>query len=639
LSTFENQVFRCRLKKSREILKQFWNFDSFRPMQEEIVDHVIYGHDAVVLLPTGGGKSICFQIPGIAREGITIVVSPLIALMQDQVKNLQNKQIRARYIISGMSYRDIDIVLDNARFGAIDFLYTSPERLKSELFIERFKNMTVGLIVVDEAHCISEWGHDFRPAYKEISALRKYHPEVPIIALTATATKKVQEDIIAGLQLRKPQVFEGSFLRPNLSYETYAVANKLTKIISFCENSQGKSGIIYCQTRKNVKHVARTLHALKQSVGIYHGGMNGDDRKIMLDSWLQGKTKIMVATNAFGMGIDKPDVHFVLHYDFPSNLEAYFQEAGRAGRDGNEAKAIVFWERIDLDTLKSQIERKFPPIEKVKLTYRALCNYLKIAIGSGNGETYPFDIKLLTQKFQLNNSETYHALKILELNGDLVFSENTFNPTRLRIAIGNKELYNFQIKQDKLSSLITLLTRSYPGIFDYFLEINELEVSKRLKITKDLLRKQLKSLEQYGVIDITWQTTLPQVTLQHERFPDDYLKISPEIYLNRKNHATTRLNAAINYLIKPICRQIQLFAYFGQQGDKCGTCDICLIEEQTLYSFAELISILKRLLHTPMSFSQIVKSVECKEQFVSSAIQHLMLEEIVVEKNQLFSLK
>ena len=432
------------MEKSREILKKYWGFDTFRPFQEDIIDSVIYGHDTLALLPTGGGKSICFQIPGLAREGLTLVITPLIALMQDQVSNLQKKGIRAKEITSGMSYREIDISLDNARFGGLDFLYTSPERIKSKIFIERFKLMNIGLIVVDEAHCISEWGHDFRPSYLEIKALRDLQPLVPIVALTATATKEVQKDIIQQLNLKNIKVFESSFLRPNLTYKIEETENKTKAILDFCQRNNNITGIIYCQTRKSVKEIARLLHASNLKVGIYHGGMNNEDRKLMLNAWLIDEIRIIVATNAFGMGIDKPNVRYVLHYEFPNNLEAYFQEAGRAGRDELPAETIAFWENKDIIQLQERIDNQFPPIENIKTTYRALCNYLKIAIGSGLNETYHFDMIDFTKKFQLPTNVAYQSLKLLEINGDLVFSEGIFHPTKIRIAIGNKELYSFQ---------------------------------------------------------------------------------------------------------------------------------------------------------------------------------------------------
>ncbi len=626
------------MEKSREILKRYWGFDNFRPLQEEIIDNAIYGHDTLALLPTGGGKSICFQIPGLAREGLTLVISPLIALMQDQVKSLTSKGIRAKEITSGMSYREIDITLDNARFGGLDFLYTSPERLKSKLFIERCKGMNLALIVVDEAHCISEWGHDFRPSYRDIAELREIHPSVPMIALTATATKHVQKDICEQLKLKNPKLIEASFLRPNLSYNAQKVENKTKHILDYCSVHQGKTGIIYCQTRKSVKDIARLLHALKLSVGIYHGGMNREDRKLMLDSWMEGKIQIMVATNAFGMGIDKPNVRYVLHYEFPNNLEAYFQEAGRAGRDGEEAETIVFWEENDIKNLTEQTVRQFPPIETVRTTYRALCNHLKIAIGSGLDETYPFEIKQLTDKFLLNSSDTYHSLKILELNDDLVFTESVFHPTKVRIAIGNTELYSFQIKHEKLSPLITLLSRSYPGIFEQYFEINETEFSKRLKVSVNEINNQLKQMEMYGIIDISWQSSLPTVTFLHERMPDDYLRISAEAYQTRKDLAFKRLESAITYLEGKECRVGMILRYFGQETLKCGKCDVCRATNSNPYSLRELSKMILDALSTPQSYQELLSSLQINSRNLDEAIHYLMLEEKILLENNQFKL-
>ncbi len=615
------------MDKSREIVKKYWGFDRFRPMQEEIVDAVIYGHDTLALLPTGGGKSLCFQVPGIAREGITLVISPLIALMQDQVANLQLKGIRAKSIISGMSHREMDITLDNARFGGLDFLYTSPERIQSKLFMERFKGMNVGLIVVDEAHCISEWGHDFRPAFKEIYKLREIHPDVPIIALTATATDKVRADILNQLQLKSPKTFEASFERSNLSYETQESENKLVAIVNYCKSHDDLCGIVYCQTRKSVKDVARILQANRISVGVYHGGMTKEDRERMLKDWLTDKIKVMVSTNAFGMGIDKPDVRFVLHYEFPPTLEAYFQEAGRAGRDGKESRAIVFWEKQDLTTLQERIKQQFPEISTIKTTYRAVCNFLKIAIGSGKDESYPFEIAKLCSAFQLNPLQAYNSLKILEMNNDLVFSEGVFHPTKVKYAIGNKELYNFQIQHSKFLGLTTLLSRSYAGIFEQYFEIHEKEFCTRLAINTMELENQLKQLEKYGVLDISWKSSLPTVTLTHERLPDDYLSISADVYTYRKQNAEQKLEKALQFIELPICRSVQLLKYFGQESEPCGKCDVCKNNSKTTYRTKELKEILLPFLQNMQTIEDCIEKTNASSEQIKNTLKELILEE------------
>jgi ATP-dependent DNA helicase RecQ len=550
-------------------------------MQEEIVDDAINGNDVLALLPTGGGKSICFQVPGIAREGITIVISPLIALMQDQVQNLEKIGIRAKAITSGMSYREIDIILDNARFGGLDFLYTSPERIQSKLFIERFKLMNVGLIVVDEAHCISEWGHDFRPSFQQIHRLREFHPSTPILALTATATEIVREDIIEQLKLKKTRIHEASFKRENLAYQVLKTSNKLERILAYCREHDDV-GIIYCQTRKRVKSLAKVLIANRINCGIYHGGLNSSERSDMLQRWLKEEIKIMVATNAFGMGIDKPNVRYVLHYEIPPSLEAYFQEAGRGGRDGKESVAIAFVEKNDIKNLEDSISEKYPQKEKIKDTYRAICNYLKIAIGSGKDETYPIDLKSFCKQYQLDYTETYHSLKMLELNENLVFSESVFQPTKVLFLVDNVQLYNFQIQHEKYYQLTSLLTRSYSGIFDSFQNIHENEIAKRLTISLSELEENLKELEKYGIIEVTWRNSLPTVTFVQERIPDDYFSLNPTIYLERRQNAVDKLNKIIDFVNLNQCRAQQVISYFGQQSESCGKCDVCLKQNQEI---------------------------------------------------------
>lgn len=618
------------MKKSQEILKKYWGYDKFRPLQESIIDDVIYGHDTLAILPTGGGKSICFQIPGIAREGITLVISPLISLMQDQVKNLNSKGIKAREITSGMNYREIDITLDNAVFNGVDFLYTSPERLKTKLFIERFKRMNVGLIVVDEAHCISEWGHDFRPTYKDIYSLREIKPEVPIIALTATATKKIKQDILSELKLKSPKTHIGNFDRPNLKFIIKKTNSKLQDTTQYCLNNQNKSGVIYCQTRKSVKELAKHLTANNLKIGIYHGGMTNKDRKRVLEAWMSNKIEIMVATNAFGMGIDKPDVRFVLHFEVPSNIESFYQEAGRAGRDLLDSECITYWEEKDIKGLETKLKKQFPDISIVKTTYRAVCNYLKIAINSGKDETYHFDLIDFSKKFNLSINDVFYSLKQLEINHDISFSESVFHPTKVKIAIGNTELYSFKIKNESYLPLLTYLVRSYPGIFNQYFEINESLLADKLKLSNETIKKQLIQLEKLGIIDINWSSSLPTLTFLHERYPDDYLSFNLENYESRKNYEFDRLNLMINLLTINTCRNTQILNYFNQPVDKsCGNCDVCQTNDSIL-STKEIEKLIISLIPIEGTDLYTLSSqINCNKNQIKECLQNLILKEIL----------
>ncbi|PWL29585.1 MAG: RecQ family ATP-dependent DNA helicase [Fluviicola sp. XM-24bin1] len=612
------------MEKSREILQKIWGYPSFRPLQEEIVDSVIYGHDTLAILPTGGGKSICFQVPGLALDGITLVISPLIALMQDQVNQLEQRGIRAALISSGLSYREIDIALDNARFGTTKFLYTSPERLKSDLFIERFKRMNVGLIVVDEAHCISEWGHDFRPSYRDIAGIREYHPNTPIIAVTASATDQVKTDIVSQLGLKQPKEFAGSLERKNVMYSLHNAENKMQRVLEHCQKHPNETGIVYCQTRRSVKEVVTQLRAYKIPAGIYHGGMSSEDRSYMLDEWMQDRLKIMVATNAFGMGIDKPDVRFVLHYELPNNLEAYYQEAGRAGRDGQPSQAIGYWNDKDLDWMKERLEAQYPTKERIKTIYNAICNYLQVAIGSGKDETYPFNLPAFSNTFEISASETYYALRILQLNETIGFTESSFFPTRLRILVGNKALYTFQVAHDSLAPLITLLTRSYPGIFDRFTTLHEGKLAKRLNISENQLRKHLERLEQYGVIDVQFQSNLPKITFLQERIADTQLTLTPSVYVQRKEREESKLQALIDFVQSDECRSKLISVYFGGEPRGCGICDNCLRQEFDSKSLHEII-----LAKLPNSFAQLEQEIPASRDLLQNAIRAMMHDEII----------
>ena len=611
-----------------EILKKYWGHDSFRPFQKEIINDSINGKDVLALLPTGGGKSICFQIPGISRGGLTIVVSPLISLMQEQSDNLNKRGVKSKAITSGIPYRELDLILDNARFGGIDFLYTSPERIQSNLFIERFKSMPVQLIVVDEAHCISEWGHDFRPSFLNIKKLREIKKEVPIIALTATATEKVKEDIINQLQLNNVHIHEAPFKRDNLSYEVYKVENKLRYIIEYVKNHNHQCGIIYCQTRKDVKQIAKYLFGSNVKCQIYHGGMDKISRQDSLNNWLVKENSVMVATNAFGMGIDKPNVRYVLHYDFPQSLEAFFQEAGRAGRDGLLARAISFIEKDDFDKMTAKVHNQFPEIETIKLTYRALCNFLKIAIGSGKNESYSLDIVSLSNTFNLDILKIYNSLKVLEKNGNIHFSEQGNKRTSVKWIINNHDLYNFQLKHDSFVPMIRSLLKQTNSSYNEHTKLNEVKILKELKISQEQLISQIKKLEKYGLIEVYWQTKFPIITFLEERMPDDYLSIKPEAYDERKQKAIDKLEATLQFLNCNECRSKFIIRYFGQTSSKCNKCDICCKEKNENYEQAVL-SILK----DPLNFWSIQEKLKIEEFLLIEILDKLLADEKILLNN------
>lgn len=577
---------------TKEILKTYWGFDTFRASQENIINDVISGKDVFALLPTGGGKSLCYQLPGIIREGLTVVISPLISLMQDQVKQLNDKGINATSIYSGMSYREIDNTLDNVRFGNYDFLYVSPERIQTRIFVERFKLMNIALIVVDEAHCISQWGHDFRPAYKQIYKLRELKPTVPIAAFTATATKSTKRDVIKQLGLKNHVLHEASFLRENIAYRIFQSEAKNSRLLEFCCSLKNSVGIVYCQTRRSVKTISQLLKTEGISCLSYHGGMKNDDRKKSMDLWMNESVKIMVATNAFGMGIDKANVRFVIHYEMSESIEAYFQEAGRAGRDQKKAIALAFVDPKESEKLHNKIELKFPPVETVKNVYKSLCYSLRIAFGSGKDEVYPLNLNTLCKTYQLELLPTYNSLKLLELNGMISLSEGVFNPSKVKILVEMPTLYNFEIQHDSLKNLSQYLIRKHPGIFELYKKIDLNHISSLLKESIKTVEGKLKELHKMGIIDFVAASSLPTLSFMRERPPNDDFLLLPEIYSQKKANYKRQLQAMESLITQQDCNSKFILEYFDQVTTNCGHCNHCTREatqtKNTLKTILEL---------------------------------------------------
>jgi ATP-dependent DNA helicase RecQ len=568
--------------------------------------------------------------------GLTLVISPLIALMQDQVDNLKRRGIRAEALTTGMSYKQIDRILDNARFGGLDFLYVSPERVQSSLFKERFKHMSLSLIAVDEAHCISEWGHDFRPSYRQLNGLRATKPGVPLIALTATATDRVAGDIQQQLDLKDPFLYRGSIERSNLITNVIYAENKIDKVIQFCKNNERLSGIVYCQTRKMVKYLFQLFHSEGLSSGMYHGGMSAEERSQSLQRWLKGDCLIMVATNAFGMGIDKPDVRFVLHVEVPAQLEAYLQEAGRAGRDGKEAFATAFWNNTDVQLMQKRTEDQFPDKKIVSHVFQALCDFLRVAYSSGQFETYGLDFSTFCKSRNLDQTEAYHALKLLEMNGNISFSEGIYRPTRVLFRADHASLYRFQIAHPALEGLTQFLLRSYPGIHEHPQRIHESEMAKRFKCSEDQIKKQLEQLQNYELIDIEWGSDHPQVTFLLPRPAGTVVALNPEIYSHRKELANIRLNAMLEFLTTETCRMLVAQRYFGQVEKECCNCDRCL--EKMKGDESGAVDILYHL-QNPTSLDALAEQLGIEAQELRVKLRSMLLEEKIEAKDGMFFIR
>jgi ATP-dependent DNA helicase RecQ len=570
-----------------EILNQYWGFNTFRPLQEDIIDAVLNGQDTLALLPTGGGKSLCFQLPALLKEGICIVVSPLIALMKDQVENLKAKGIDAVAIYAGMGKREIDILLDNCIYGKIKFLYLSPERLLSPIVKERLSYMNVNLFAIDEAHCISQWGYDFRPPYLLLKDLREIHPKVPMIALTATATQFVRKDIMEKLEMSQPQVFVKSFARKNLSYVVMDLEDKYGKLLDILKNVPG-SGLIYVRNRRETTEVALFLKRQGIAADFYHAGIEKKERSSKQEAWKSNEIRVMVATNAFGMGIDKPDVRFVVHLDLPESLEAYYQEAGRGGRDERKAFAVLLANRSDQLALKSKYTDSFPSIDEIKKTYHYLGSYYQLAYGAGEGLSFPFDLADFCKRFKLGVIKTIGALKFLEHDGYLTLSENIFLQSRLMFIQSHEDVYRFQIENSGYDPLIKTVLRAYGGSFDQYVKIDENDVAGKLRISWQTVITMLKKLEEQEIISYLPQTDKPQLQFIRPRVDQLHMDIDVQYISLRKKLQEDQIAAVLAYASTPVCRSIQLLQYFDEPfAEKCGLCDVCVAEKRKL-DLAEL---------------------------------------------------
>lgn len=568
----------------RHILKKYWNYDSFRPLQEEIILSVLSKKDTLALLPTGGGKSLCFQVPGLQLGGTTLVISPLVALMNDQVQNLKKRKISAIAISSAMSFKEIDIALNNAALGHVQFLYVSPERLQSRDFMEKLAHLPITLIAVDEAHCISQWGYDFRPSYLKIAELRTYFSAAKIIALTASATKPVIEDIQKQLQFKEQEVFRQSFARSNLRYVVQLEENKTARLLKLISNLGG-SGIVYVRNRKKTEDLAKFLKQQKISAQAYHAGLKYEDRQSIQQSWIENKIQVICATNAFGMGIDKPDVRFVVHLDLPESLEAYFQEAGRAGRDGKIAYSTIFYTQADQNRLIENFQKSFPEPEYIKQSYQAICNYFQIAIGSGQGLSVEFDIEKICASYNLLPVLVYNSIKFLEKENYIAFLDAGFEPSKVMLLANKETLYDYQIKFSKYEPLIKTLLRSYGGLFETYVYVSEKDLAYRTKSNVQTITEQLQFLNKEQILSYQPQTTLPKLIFTQDRVNTKYFELNPENYHQLKARHLERINSVIDYTNNnKLCRQTQLLIYFNEFNyNNCGHCDVCLSKRPKNY--------------------------------------------------------
>ena len=628
----------------KEILKQYWNYDNFRGIQEEIIESIGKGHDTLGLMPTGGGKSITFQVPALAQPGLCLVITPLIALMKDQVRNLRDRGIKALAVYSGMTREEIVVALENCIFGDYKFLYISPERLDTDIFRAKLRNMKINMITVDESHCISQWGYDFRPAYLKISEIRELLPTVPVLALTATATPEVVKDIQTKLGFREDsRIFRMSFERKNLAYIVRNTESKQEELLHIL-NSVSGSAIVYTRNRKRTREVAELLVNNEITATFYHAGLNNDVKDQRQKSWLSGESRVMVATNAFGMGIDKPDVRLVIHVDLPDSPEAYFQEAGRAGRDGQKAYAVLLYAKSDKATLSKRITDTFPDKEYIRKVYEDVNYYFQMAMGDGLGCTFAFNLDEFCRNFKHFPVQADSALKILTRAGYLEYTDEQDNASRILFTIHRDELYKLRETDPETEKLINVILRSYTGLFTDYAYINEDSLAIRSGLTRQRIYEILLMLTRRHILHYIPRKKTPYIIYTRERQEAGRLAITRDIYEERKESYITRIKAMTEYATaEDKCRSRMLLRYFGEKNEhNCGLCDVCLSKHHSgmkLGEFQEMENQIREQLETsPLSAATLLNRINGAREKAERVLSYLLSEEIIQSNDGILSL-